>query len=61
MATLIDVIAIICLAFSWLDKRSTDHSRNGLYTARISIAFTLVGVMSSAQRLLRYKKMPSTE
>lgn len=56
IATLIDVIVIICLAFSWLDKRSTDHSRNGLYTARVAIAFTLVGMLSSAKRLLQEKK-----
>lgn len=50
---LLDVIAILSLAFSWLDKRSRDHSRNGFYTARIAIGLTLLGLVQSVYSLLK--------
>ncbi|KAL7459119.1 hypothetical protein ACHAWC_011504 [Mediolabrus comicus] len=44
---LIDVLVILCLACSWWDKRSHDHSRNGHQFARASILFVVIGVMHS--------------
>ena len=44
---LIDVLVIFCLACSWWDKRSNDHSRNGHQFARASILFVVIGVMHS--------------
>eukprot|EP00804_Cyclotella_cryptica_P025397 CCRYP_016515-RA/>CCRYP_016515-RA protein AED:0.20 eAED:0.20 QI:286/1/1/1/0.5/0.33/3/202/1032 len=48
----VDVIAITCLAMSWWEKRSRDHSRNGFYMARLAIMLTLMGLLHSAYNIV---------
>jgi phosphatidylinositol glycan class O len=59
----VDVVAITCLALSWWEKRSRDHSRNGFYMARLSIILTLSGLLLSAYNMLlprsKTKEAPS--
>jgi hypothetical protein len=47
LSELIDVLAMACLACSWWDKRTQDHSKNGHYFARAAMLFVIVGVMHS--------------
>ena len=49
----IDVVAIVCLAGSWLEKRSRDHSRNGFILARIAIIAVFVGFTLSLFNIAR--------
>ncbi|KAL7485702.1 hypothetical protein ACHAW6_011303 [Cyclotella cf. meneghiniana] len=48
----VDIMAITCLALSWWEKRSRDHSRNGFSMARFSIILTLSGLLLSAYKSL---------
>jgi phosphatidylinositol glycan class O len=43
----IDILTIVCLACSWWEKRSRDHSRNGYEFAQASITFVMIGVIHS--------------
>lgn len=58
-SALIDVVAIICLAFSWWEKRSRDHSRNGFIMARCAIALIFAGLLHSCYAMYRRKRMTS--
>jgi len=44
---LIDVLCLTLLAFSWWEKRSPDHSRNGYRTCRAALLISLLGVVLS--------------
>jgi phosphatidylinositol glycan class O len=48
VSKLIDVLTIVCLACSWWEKRTHDHSRNGHEFARASMLFVIIGMMHSA-------------
>ena len=55
-SALADILAIVCLAVSWWEKRSRDHSRNGFYMARLAIAFTSMGVLRSMHNIFQLRK-----
>lgn len=44
---LIDVLCLAFYAFSWWEKRSPDHSRNGYRTCRAAMLISLLGVVVS--------------
>lgn len=48
VSKLIDILSILCLACSWWEKRTNDHSRNGHEFARASMLFVIIGVIHSA-------------
>mmetsp|Transcript_17144 Transcript_17144/g.32680 ORF Transcript_17144/g.32680 Transcript_17144/m.32680 type:complete len:1070 (+) Transcript_17144:2-3211(+) len=50
-----DVFAMFCLALTWWEKRSRDHSRNGYIIARAAIGFFFVGMVHSIFCILRDK------
>lgn len=43
----VDVACLVLLAFSWWEKRSPDHSRNGYQTCRVALLLSLLGVVIS--------------
>ena len=47
VSNLIDVLSIVCLACSWWEKRTRDHSRNGHEFAQASIICVIIGVIHS--------------
>jgi len=49
----VDIVAIVCLAASWWEKRSFDHSRNGFLAARVAIVTVLLGLIASLFTLIR--------
>lgn len=48
-----DLIALVCLAGAWLEKRSLDHSRNGFTMTRLSMVAISVGLGHSASCLMK--------
>ncbi|KAL9182545.1 hypothetical protein ACHAXT_013197 [Thalassiosira profunda] len=52
LSTAIDVLALLCMAGSWWEKRSLDHSRTGFSMARASIALVLVGLALTLHELV---------
>lgn len=50
----LEIMAIVCIAFSWWDKRANDHSRTGFLTARIAMMTVFIGIFQSTYGL--YKK-----
>jgi len=49
----VDIVAIVCLAASWWEKRSLDHSRNGFMAARVAIVAVFLGLIASLFTLIR--------
>ena len=47
LGSLTDVICLTLLAFSWWEKRSPDHSRNGYRTCQAALLISLLGVVFS--------------
>ncbi len=43
----IDILAIICMACSWWEKRTRDHTRSGHEFAQVSMIFVMMGVIHS--------------
>jgi phosphatidylinositol glycan class O len=46
-SALIDLIALLCLAGSWWEKRALDQSRNGFIMARLAMVAVLLGTTHS--------------
>ena len=44
---LVDILCLAFYAFSWWEKRSPDHSRNGYRTCRAALLISLLGVVVS--------------
>jgi len=59
--SLIDIVAIICLAGSWWEKRALDQSRNGFIMARIAIVAVFIGLAHSLLCLARQWKLSNAE
>ena len=53
----IDVIAVVCLAASWWEKRDVDYSRNGFMAAQIAIGALSVGLMQSIYGFTQHWKL----
>lgn len=47
LGALTDIFSLTLLAFSWWEKRSPDHSRNGYRTCRAALLISLLGVVFS--------------
>lgn len=47
LSKFIDILAVICLACSWWEKRTRDHSRHGHEFARASMIFVMMGLIHS--------------
>ncbi|KAL3827278.1 hypothetical protein ACHAXA_004753 [Cyclostephanos tholiformis] len=57
----IDIIAILCIACSWWDKRSLDHSRTGFVTARFALVAVFWGIVHSIFCLLNQWRSSSRQ
>ena len=56
LPALIDVLAIVCLALSWWEKRARDHSRNGYIMARSTMALLFLGLFHSFMNIAKELK-----
>lgn len=45
---LLDMLSLIFIAVSWLEKRSVDSSRNGFLACRLALAFLVLGISISS-------------
>jgi phosphatidylinositol glycan class O len=57
----LDMAAILCLAISWREKRSSDTTRNGYIPCRLALILAGIGVILAAKRALSKRRQAKSE